>query len=104
MTSGLLILVAYVVVLLGIAYYASTQDKKNIKDFATGGGFGIFILTLTSGKSASRRLFENAFSMDYGTALWVGAAVKDMQNKLLSGQITWGEYNRRRQALTRRAR
>ena len=30
--------------------------------------------------------------------------VRDMQNKLLSGQISWGEYNRRRQALTRRAR
>ncbi len=47
MNVGLVILVVYLVVLLGIALYASKQDKKNIKDFATGGGLGIFILTLT---------------------------------------------------------
>ena len=47
MTAGIVILVVYMLVLLGIAYYASKQDKKNIKDFATGGGLGIFVLTLT---------------------------------------------------------
>ena len=47
MNVGLVILVVYLAVLLGIALYASKQDKKNIKDFATGGGLGIFILTLT---------------------------------------------------------
>lgn len=47
MNIGLVILAVYMAVLLGIALYASKKDKKNIKDFATGGGLGIFILTLT---------------------------------------------------------
>mgnify|MGYP000313752623 len=47
MNIGLVILAVYIAVLLGIALYASKKDKKNIKDFATGGGLGIFILTLT---------------------------------------------------------
>lgn len=47
MNIGLVILIVYLLVLLGIALYAAKQDKKNIKDFATGGGLGIFILTLT---------------------------------------------------------
>jgi SSS family solute:Na+ symporter len=47
MNLGLVILAVYIAVLLGIALYASKKDKKNIKDFATGGGLGIFILTLT---------------------------------------------------------
>ena len=48
MNLGLVILTVYLLVLLGIALYAAKQDKKNIKDFATGGGLGIFILTLLS--------------------------------------------------------
>ena len=47
MNIGMVILAAYVVVLLGIAFYAWKRDQKNIKDFATGGGLGIFVLTLT---------------------------------------------------------
>lgn len=47
MNIGLVILIVYLFALLGLALYASKQDKKNIKDFATGGGLGIFILTLT---------------------------------------------------------
>lgn len=38
MNIGMVILAAYVVVLLGIAFYAWKRDQKNIKDFATGGG------------------------------------------------------------------
>lgn len=38
MNIGLVILAVYIAVLLGIALYASKKDKKNIKDFATGGG------------------------------------------------------------------
>ena len=41
MNIGLVILAVYIAVLLGIALYASKKDKKNIKDFATGGGLGI---------------------------------------------------------------
>lgn len=37
MNIGLVILAVYIAVLLGIALYASKKDKKNIKDFATGG-------------------------------------------------------------------
>jgi len=45
---GLIILGIYTLSLLGIAYYASKQDKKNIKDFATAGSsLGVFVLTLT---------------------------------------------------------
>ena len=47
MNVGFVILVLYMLVLLGIAFYASKRDKKNIKDFATGSGLGIFVLTLT---------------------------------------------------------
>ncbi len=47
MNIGLLILALYILVLLGIAVYAARRDQRNIRDFATGGGLGIFILTLT---------------------------------------------------------
>ena len=48
MNIGLIILGCYMLALLGIAFYASKRDKKNIKDFATGGGtLGVFVLTLT---------------------------------------------------------
>ena len=47
MNTGMIILIVYVLALLAIAYYAWKKDQKNIKDFATGGGLGIFLLTLT---------------------------------------------------------
>ncbi|SKC36774.1 sodium:solute symporter family protein [Maledivibacter halophilus] len=48
MNIGLIILILYTISLLGIAYYASKQDKKNISDFATASSsLGIFVLTLT---------------------------------------------------------
>lgn len=48
MNTGLIILILYTLSLLGIAYYASLQDKKNIKNFATAdSSLGIFLLTLT---------------------------------------------------------
>lgn len=48
MNVGLVILGLYTLSLLGLAYYASTQDKKNIKDFATASSsLGVFVLTLT---------------------------------------------------------
>ncbi|WP_052447565.1 sodium:solute symporter family protein [Clostridium polynesiense] len=48
MNTGLTILFLYTLSLLGIAFYASKHDKKNIKDFATAGGsLGVFVLTLT---------------------------------------------------------
>lgn len=48
MNVGLIILGVYTLSLLGIAYYASKLDKKNIKDFATASSsLGVFVLTLT---------------------------------------------------------
>ncbi|MCJ7690653.1 MAG: sodium:solute symporter family protein [Clostridiaceae bacterium] len=48
MNIGLIILGIYTLSLLGIAYYASKRDEKNIKDFATAGStLGVFVLTLT---------------------------------------------------------
>ena len=48
MNIGLVVLALYTISLLAIAWYASKQDKKNIKDFATASSsLGIFVLTLT---------------------------------------------------------
>ncbi|MCI1958524.1 MAG: sodium:solute symporter family protein [Clostridia bacterium] len=48
MNIGIIILGLYTLSLLGIAFYASKQDKKNIKDFATASSsLGVFVLTLT---------------------------------------------------------
>ena len=74
MTAGIVILIVYMLVLLGIAYYASKQDKKNIKDFATGGGLGIFVLTLTfSATYHSAYAFMGAGGFVYknGIGWWV---------------------------------
>ncbi len=57
MNIGLIILGIYTLSLLGIAFYASKQDKKNIKDFATAGSsLGIFVLTIT---------FSATYNSDY---------------------------------------
>lgn len=74
MNIGLVILAVYIAVLLGIALYASKKDKKNIKDFATGGGLGIFILTLTfSATYHSAYAFMGAGGFAYKTASAGGA-------------------------------
>lgn len=51
MNTGMIILIVYVLALLALAFYAWKRDKKNIKDFATGGGLGIFVLTLKIGRA-----------------------------------------------------
>lgn len=74
MNIGLVILAVYIAVLLGIALYASKKDKKNIKDFATGGGLGIFILTLTfSATYHSAYAFMGAGGFAYKTVSAGGA-------------------------------
>ena len=76
MNIGMVILAAYVVVLLGIAFYAWKRDQKNIKDFATGGGLGIFVLTLTfSATYHSSYAFMGAggFVFKNGVGWWVMA-------------------------------
>ena len=83
MNIGLVILAVYIAVLLGIALYASKKDKKNIKDFATGGGLGIFILTLTfSATYHSAYAFMGAGGFAYSSGfgdgafgIWVNATV-----------------------------
>lgn len=74
MNIGLIILIVYMLVLLSIAFYASKQDQKNIKDFATGGGLGIFVLTLTfSATYHSAYAFMGAGGFVYknGIGWWV---------------------------------
>ena len=74
MNLGLGILIIYMLVLLGIALYASKRDEKNIKDFATGGGLGIFVLTLTfSATYHSAYAFMGAGGFIYtnGIGWWV---------------------------------
>ena len=74
MNVGMVILICYMVVLLAIAVYASRRDKKNIKDFATGGGLGIFVLTLTfSATYHSAYAFMGAGGFVYtnGIGWWV---------------------------------
>jgi len=77
MNTGMIILIVYVLALLAIAYYAWKKDQKNIKDFATGGGLGIFLLTLTFSATyhsayafmgAGGFVFKNGigWSTDYG--------------------------------------
>ena len=74
MNIGMIILICYMIVLLGIAFYASRQDKKNIKDFATGGGLGIFVLTLTFSAtyhSAYAFMGAGGFVYNNGIGWWV---------------------------------
>ncbi len=73
MNVGLIILFFYLLVLLGIALYAAKQDKRNIKDFATGGGLGIFILTLTFSAtyhSAYAFMGAGGFAYNNGIGWW----------------------------------
>ena len=82
MNIGLVILAVYIAVLLGIALYASKKDKKNIKDFATGGGLGIFILTLT-------------FSATYHSAYaFMGAGGFAYKNGIAGGATDYGQFFR----------
>ena len=74
MNSGIIILIVYMLVLLGIAFYASRRDQKNIKDFATGGGLGIFVLTLTFSAtyhSAYAFMGAGGFVYNHGIGWWV---------------------------------
>ncbi len=74
MNTGLWILFGYMIVLLGIALYAAKQDKKNIKDFTTGGGLGIFVLTLTFSAtyhSSYAFLGAGGFVYTHGIGWWV---------------------------------
>ncbi len=74
MNVGMMILVVYMLVLLGIAFYASRRDQKNIKDFATGGGLGIFVLTLTFSAtyhSAYAFMGAGGFVYNHGIGWWV---------------------------------
>ncbi|MFR3786452.1 sodium:solute symporter family protein [Agathobaculum desmolans] len=74
MTVGIVILICYMIVLLGIAVYASHRDQKNIKDFATGGGLGIFVLTLTFSAtyhSAYAFMGAGGFVYSNGIGWWV---------------------------------
>ena len=74
MNSGIVILIIYMLVLLGIAFYASRRDEKNIKDFATGGGLGIFVLTLTFSAtyhSAYAFMGAGGFVYNHGIGWWV---------------------------------
>lgn len=73
MNVGMWILVVYMVLLLIIAFYAAKRDKKNIKDFATGGGLGIFLLTLTLSAtyhSAYAFLGAGGFAYTHGIGWW----------------------------------
>ena len=73
MNIGLTILAVYILVLLGIALYAAKKDKKNIKDFATGGGLGVFILTLTFSAtyhSAYAFMGAGGFAFNNGIGWW----------------------------------
>ncbi|MBQ3532822.1 MAG: sodium:solute symporter family protein [Oscillospiraceae bacterium] len=74
MNVGIIILIVYMAVLLGIAFYASRRDQKNIKDFATGGGLGIFVLTLTFSAtyhSAYAFMGAGGFVYNHGIGWWV---------------------------------
>ena len=75
LSTGLIILIIYTLSLLGLAYYASLQDKKNIKDFATAGSsLGILLLTLTfSATYHSAYAFLGAAGYAYknGIGWWV---------------------------------
>ena len=74
MNTGLWILVAYTLVLLGIAYYVSLRDKKNIRDFATAdSSLGIFVLTLTFSAtyhSSYAFLGASGFVYNHGIGWW----------------------------------
>lgn len=74
MNIGLWILVAYTLILLGIAYYVSLRDKRNIRDFATAdSSLGIFVLTLTFSAtyhSSYAFLGASGFVYNHGIGWW----------------------------------
>lgn len=75
MNTGMIILILYTFSLLGIAYYASLQDKKNISDFATASSsLGVFVLTLTFSAtyhSSYAFLGAGGFVYQHGIGWWV---------------------------------
>ena len=75
MNIGLTIMILYTFSLLGIAYYASKQDKKNIADYATASSsLGIFVLTLTFSAtyhSSYAFLGAGGFVYRHGIGWWV---------------------------------
>lgn len=75
MNIGIVILLLYTISLIGIAYYASLQDKQSISDFATAdSSLGVFVLTLTfSATYHSAYAFMGApgFVYEHGIGWWV---------------------------------
>lgn len=74
MTTGMIILIIYIVAVLGIAVYVSRNDEKNIQEFVTTeNGLGIFVLTLTlSATYHSSYAFLGApgFAYEHGVGWW----------------------------------
>lgn len=75
MNIGMIILVVYMLSVLGIAYYVSRKDDKNISSFVTAdSSLGIFVLTLTlSATYHSSYAFLGApgFVYTHGIGWWV---------------------------------
>lgn len=74
MTTGMIILIIYIIAVLGIAIYVSRHDEKNIQEFiTTESGLGIFVLTLTlSATYHSSYAFLGApgFAYEHGVGWW----------------------------------
>ncbi|MGI6441130.1 MAG: sodium:solute symporter family protein [Tissierellia bacterium] len=74
MSTGILVLIGYTIVILGIAFYAARKDEKNIADFATAdSSLGIFVLTLTLSAtyhSAYAFLGAPGFIYTHGVGWW----------------------------------
>jgi SSS family solute:Na+ symporter len=73
-STGILVLIGYTIVILGIAFYAARKDEKNIADFATAdSSLGIFVLTLTLSAtyhSAYAFLGAPGFIYTHGVGWW----------------------------------
>ena len=87
---------------------AQASDSSRITDEESRAAQRVFLQTATVNNKTRRMMLASGIDSHRDAVRRSESVndprVKDMQNKLLSGQITWGEYNRRRQALTRRAR
>lgn len=74
MTTGIIILIIYIILILGLAVYVSRNDEKNISEFTkTASGLGIFVLTLTlSATYHSSYAFLGApgFTYTHGIGWW----------------------------------
>lgn len=74
MNTGIIVLIGYTIAILGIAYYASRKDEKNISDFVTAdSSLGIFVLTLTFSAtyhSAYAFLGAPGFVYTHGVGWW----------------------------------